>query len=74
VANLAPVVRHDFRLGLPRGGRWSEVLNTDAAAYGGANLGNAGSVHAGARPWHGQPFSAALTLPPLAAIWLVPAE
>jgi len=74
VANLAPVVRQDFRLGLPRGGRWAEVLNTDAALYGGANVGNAGAVQAELRPWHGQPFSAGLTLPPLAVVWLVPSE
>ncbi|RME95628.1 MAG: 1,4-alpha-glucan branching protein GlgB [Verrucomicrobia bacterium] len=68
VLNLTPVPRHGYRVGLPRDGRWEEVLNTDAALYGGSNLGNAGGVMAEAAPWHGRPFSAPLTLPPLAAV------
>ena len=72
VANLAPVPRPGFRIGLPRGGAWREVINTDAEAYGGGNQGNAGVVEAGDRPWHGLPHSASMTLPPLATVWLVP--
>jgi 1,4-alpha-glucan branching enzyme len=52
--------------------RWREVLNTDSAFYGGSGVGNLGGVEAEAVPWHEQPFSATLTLPPLAAVWLVP--
>jgi 1,4-alpha-glucan branching enzyme len=72
VANLSPVPREGYRVGLPRAGHWREALNTDAACYGGSNVGNLGGVEAEPVPWHGQPFSAALTLPPLAVLWLRP--
>jgi len=75
VANFTPVVRHSHRVGLPDGGTggvWHEVLNTDSAHYGGSNVGNLGQVQAQAQPLHGQPHSAALTLPPLAVLWLQP--
>ena len=52
-------------------GRWREILNTDAAAYGGSNRGNAGVVQAAAVAWHDQSASATITLPPLATLWLV---
>jgi 1,4-alpha-glucan branching enzyme len=71
-ANLSPVPRLGYRLPLPHGGRWREVLNTDSEAYGGANLGNLGGVDASAGPWRDQPASAHATLPPLAVIWLTP--
>jgi 1,4-alpha-glucan branching enzyme len=71
-ANLSPVVRHGYRLGLPRSGEWREILNTDAEVYGGGNVGNLGAVTPQPIPWHGQPVSAEVTLPPLAAVWLVP--
>jgi 1,4-alpha-glucan branching enzyme len=70
--NLAPVVRGPYRIGLPRTGRWKELINTDAEQYGGSGVGNMGSVEAEPIPWHGQPFSAEVMLPPLAALWLVP--
>ena len=54
-------------------GRWREALNTDSAFYGGSGEGNLGEVKAEAMPWHDQPFSAELTLPPLGVVWLVPA-
>ena len=60
--------------GLPHPGRWNEILNTDVEAYGGSGVGNLGSVVAEEVPWHGQPCSALVTLPPLAAVWLEPAE
>jgi len=72
VANLSPVPRECYRLGLPRAGRWREVLNTDSELYGGSGVGNLGSVQAEVVGWHQQPFSAPLTLPPLAVVWLVP--
>jgi 1,4-alpha-glucan branching enzyme len=71
-ANLSPVVRSSYRLGLPRAGRWREVLNTDSGIYGGGNVGNLGRVSPEPIPWHNQPVSAEVTLPPLAAVWLVP--
>ena len=60
VLNLTPVPRVGYRLGLPVGGRWIEVLNSDSEHYGGSNLGNLGGVDAVEEPWHGQPFSATL--------------
>jgi 1,4-alpha-glucan branching enzyme len=72
VCNLSPVPRERYRLGLPQAGRWVEVLNTDASVYGGGNVGNLGGVQADAQGWHGQPFSAEVTIPPLAVLWLVP--
>jgi 1,4-alpha-glucan branching enzyme len=72
VANLTPVPRHDYRLGLPVPGRWTELVNTDSSYYGGSDQGNLGGVEAEDVPWMNQYHSAELTLPPLAAIWLVP--
>jgi len=72
VLNLSPVPRYEYRVGMPASGRWREALNTDSAYYGGSGVGNLGGVEAEATPWHDQPFSALLTLPPLAAVWLVP--
>ena len=51
-------------------GSWGEILNSDAAIYGGGNRGNLGAVVAEAVPHHGREFSALVTLPPLTAIWL----
>ncbi|MBV8479266.1 MAG: 1,4-alpha-glucan branching protein GlgB [Actinobacteria bacterium] len=72
IANLSPVVRDNYRIGLPRGGRWREALNTDSGLYGGSNVGNYGGVEAESCPWQGQPYSAELTLPPLGILWLTP--
>ncbi|MBA3586387.1 MAG: alpha amylase C-terminal domain-containing protein, partial [Chloroflexi bacterium] len=72
VLNLTPVPRHGYRLGLPLAGRWEEALNSDSDHYGGSNLGNMGGVVASAEPWHGQPASAVLTLPPLSGLILHP--
>jgi 1,4-alpha-glucan branching enzyme len=74
VMNLTPVPREGYRVGLPRSGRWRELINTDAESYGGSGVGNLGAVEAEPLPWHGQPVSAALTLPPLGVIWLSPEE
>jgi len=71
-ANFSPVPRYGYRLGLPRGCRWREAINTDSAFYGGSDLGNLGGIDPEPVPWHDQPFSAEVTLPPLGAIWLVP--
>jgi 1,4-alpha-glucan branching enzyme len=72
IANLSTVVREGYRVGLPRGGRWVEVLNTDATEFAGSGVGNAGAVVATDDSWHGLPHSALLTLPPLAVLWLRP--
>ncbi len=71
ISNFTPVPRATYRLGLPHGGHWRELLNTDAAIYGGSNTGNAGGVQAEGPPSHGFPCSAAVTLPPLSTVWLV---
>jgi 1,4-alpha-glucan branching enzyme len=68
VCNFTPVPRHDYRLGVPRTGRWRERCNSDAQAYGGSGLGNLGSVEAVPLPAHGQPASLNLLLPPLATL------
>ena len=60
----------NYRIGLPHAGRWREILNTDAAIYGGSGMGNLGQVFASDDPLHGLPASAALVLPPLATIYL----
>ncbi|WP_207891521.1 1,4-alpha-glucan branching protein GlgB [Nocardioides jejuensis] len=73
VANLSPVPLTSHRIGLPSAGTWLEVLNTDASAYGGSGMGNLGSVEATDHPWHGQPASAELVVPPLGVVWLTPA-
>ncbi|HEY4152550.1 MAG TPA: 1,4-alpha-glucan branching protein GlgB, partial [Pseudolysinimonas sp.] len=59
-----------YRVGLPFAGRWDEILNSDAADFGGSGVGNLGGVTAGSQPWGDQPASVELTLPPLAAVWL----
>jgi 1,4-alpha-glucan branching enzyme len=69
ICNLSPTVRLDYRMGLPSGGYWREILNSDSAAYHGSNTGNLGGVNADSIPFHGQPFSALFTLPPLATVW-----
>ncbi|MFH8895782.1 1,4-alpha-glucan branching enzyme [Streptomyces coeruleorubidus] len=74
VSNFAPVVRHDYRLGVPEDvPAWHEAVNTDAAAYGGSDVTNPDPVKPEAQPWHGRPASIRLTLPPLSTVWLRPA-
>jgi 1,4-alpha-glucan branching enzyme len=70
VSNFTPVPRESYRIGLPFPGRWREVLNTDAAIYGGSGLGNLGVVEASSDPLHGFPASAAILVPPLATLLL----
>jgi 1,4-alpha-glucan branching enzyme len=70
VCNFTPVPRPGYRVGLPEAGRWREILNTDAAVYGGSGMGNLGAVVATSEPSHGYPASAALVLPPLSAVYL----
>ena len=68
--NFTATPRYGHRLGLPRAGRWRELLNTDAAEYGGSGVGNGGGVTSEPVPWQGCGDSALVTLPPLGAIWL----
>ena len=72
ICNLSPVPRPGYRVGLPRGGRWTERFNSDSSCYGGTDTGNLGGVEATALGWGGQPCSAEVTLPPLGVVWLVP--
>ena len=70
IANLSPIPRYNFRVGLPAKGAYVEALNTDSEAYGGSNVGNLGVVEAEPIPWHGLDHSATVALPPLAVLWL----
>ena len=69
--NMTPAPREGFRLGVPTGGHWAEVLNSDAGLYGGSNVGNAGGVQAEDRPGNGFDRSVVVTLPPLGAVVLL---
>ncbi|HYT39458.1 MAG TPA: 1,4-alpha-glucan branching protein GlgB, partial [Acidimicrobiia bacterium] len=71
IANLAPVPREGYRIGVPQGGWWREVLNTDATDFWGSGVVNGGAMADG-YGWHGHDQSLALTLPPLAVVWLEP--
>ncbi len=73
VTNFTPVIRHDYRLGVPAAGAYRERLNTDAAAYGGTGTRNRGDLRSEAIPAHGRAQSLALTLPPLATLIIEPA-
>jgi 1,4-alpha-glucan branching enzyme len=70
LCNFTPMPRHFYRVGVPASGKWYEILNTDAAIYGGGNVGNYGSVEAEPVWQHDHPYSLQLTLPPLATIVL----
>jgi 1,4-alpha-glucan branching enzyme len=72
VCNFTPVPRHNYRVGVPHGGRWREALNSDAGLYGGSDLGNYGGVEATPMPYEDLSHSLNLTLPPLGALFLVP--
>ncbi|MEO1017878.1 MAG: 1,4-alpha-glucan branching protein GlgB [Pseudomonadota bacterium] len=70
VCNFTPVVRNDYRIGVPMPGQYDECINTDADVYGGSGVGNGGAVEAEAISWHGRPHSLLLNLPPLATLLL----
>jgi 1,4-alpha-glucan branching enzyme len=70
VLNATPVVRYGYRIGVPRSGHFDEILNTDALIYGGTNVGNLGGMNTSEHAWMGRSYSLALTLPPLAAVFL----
>jgi 1,4-alpha-glucan branching enzyme len=70
VCNCTTLPRMNYRVGVPHGGRWREVLNSDASEYGGSGMGNLGGVEATAKTYHGREHSLVLTLPPLGVIML----
>jgi 1,4-alpha-glucan branching enzyme len=72
VVNFSAIPDEGYRVGLPRGGDWTEILNTDAEVYGGSGVGNLGTVHGEDVEWHGRPASAVVRVPPLGAVWLTP--
>ena len=72
VCNFTPVPRHNYRVGVPRGGFWRELLNGDAPVYGGSGLGNAGGTEAIPMPYEQYSHSLSITLPPLAALFFKP--
>jgi 1,4-alpha-glucan branching enzyme len=73
VVNATPTVHHGYRIGVPVGGRWIELLNSDAEFYGGSGMGNLGALDADPHPWHGFDQSLPLTVPPLGVVLLRPA-
>ena len=66
--NFTPVPRQNYRVGVPSGGAWKEILNSDAPLYGGSGVGNFGGLNASPLPAHGRPFSLNMTLPPLGMV------
>jgi 1,4-alpha-glucan branching enzyme len=72
VCNFTPVPRHNYRVGVPKGGYWKEVLNSDAPLYGGSGQGNIGGVEANPLPAHGRAHSLNMTIPPLGSVVFIP--
>ncbi len=68
VCNFTPVVRQDYRIGVPLPGSYAERVNTDGETYGGSGVGNLGLVTADEEPMHGHPYSLRLRLPPLGVL------
>jgi len=68
IVNATPIVRFDYRLGVPHAGFYRELINTDAETYGGGNVGNLGGVHSEDRAWMGREHSILIQLPPLATV------
>jgi 1,4-alpha-glucan branching enzyme len=74
VANFTPVPRHGYRLGVPAPGFYREILNSDAACFGGSDVGNLGGAPSQPAPWQGQPHSVVITVPPLGVLLLKPED
>jgi len=74
ISNFAGNPHEGYRVGLPFGGEWVEILNTDSEEFGGSGVVNVGTIIAEDTPWNGRPVSASLRVPPLGAVWLVPAS
>jgi 1,4-alpha-glucan branching enzyme len=67
--NFTPVPRHNYWVGVPTGGLWREILNSDAHDYGGSGQGNFGAVEADGKSFHGRPHALKITLPPLSVVY-----
>jgi len=74
VVNMTPEVHHGFRIGLPEDVIYEESLNSDKACYNGSNVINDIPIKPQALPWQGQPYSALITVPPLACLFLTPMD
>ena len=74
VCNFTPVPRHNYRVGVPRGGRWRELLNSDATTYGGSGVGNLGEIETAPVAAQGHYQSLSLVLPPLGVLYLKPVD
>jgi 1,4-alpha-glucan branching enzyme len=74
ICNFTPVVRHDYRIGVPRAGKYREILNSDSTFYGGSDVGNATEIEAYVSPAHGQACSLTVSVPPLATLMLRPKD
>ena len=72
VMNFTPVPRERYVVGVPRAGRYDEILNSDASIYGGSNMGNGGHVMTIGEPAHGHAQSLSVSLPPLSCLVLKP--
>ncbi len=70
LCNLADETRQQYRIGVPYGGHYAELFNSQSEYYAGWNIGNAGAVEAEEIPMHGRPYSISLTLPPLGVLYL----
>ena len=70
MCNFTPQTWKEYRIGVPQGGFWKEILNSDAGIYGGSNQGNEGGKEAEHIPCHGRPFSLSLTIPPMGILFL----
>jgi 1,4-alpha-glucan branching enzyme len=72
ICNFTPVPRHNYRIGVPVRGHYTEVFNTDSEMFGGSNMGNSGAVWADEIQSHGHPASLSVTLPPLGVVVFKP--
>jgi 1,4-alpha-glucan branching enzyme len=68
--NFTPMPRHNYQVGVPAPGHWTEILNSDAEIYDGSGQGNMGGIDAVPIPLHGRKWSVMMTLPPLGAVFL----
>jgi 1,4-alpha-glucan branching enzyme len=68
VVNATPQILHGYRIGVPEGGFYREIINTDAQTYGGSNVGNMGGLPADEQPWSGRTHSLMIELPPLSTM------
>jgi 1,4-alpha-glucan branching enzyme len=72
VCNFTPIPRHQLEMGVPGGGSWIELLNSDATDYGGSGVGNLGAVQAEPLSWRNRSHTVRITVPPLACLFFRP--